>query len=222
MQHIASGNQEEVEKLLSHGDNDEDIAQKMCHPLCSCDNCEKLVSGKLNDSSVVTPFSRDDRGYTPLHIAAICGQAHCIDLLISKGAAVNATDYHGSTPLHLACQKGHQKITLLLLHYKACRDIQDNNGNTALHLACTYGHEDCVKALVYYDVHSCRIDSGNEKGDTPLHIAARWGYQGIIDVLLQNGSSTDILNRRKETPLQCALNSKVISRIFPGHLGIGI
>ncbi|XP_063294159.1 ankyrin repeat domain-containing protein 27 [Pelobates fuscus] len=209
--HIASGNQEEVEKLLSQGDNDEDIAQKMCHPLCSCDNCEKLVSGKLNDSSVVTPFSRDDRGYTPLHIAAICGQVQCIDLLISKGAAVNATDYHGSTPLHLACQKGHQKIALLLLHYKACRDIQDNNGNTALHLACTYGHEDCVKALVYYDVHSCRIDSGNEKGDTPLHIAARWGYQGIIDVLLQNGSSTDILNRRKETPLQCALNSKILS-----------
>ncbi|KAM8945997.1 ankyrin repeat domain-containing protein 27 [Pelodytes ibericus] len=209
--HIASGKQEEVEKLLSHGDNDEFLAQKTCHPLCSCDNCEKLVSGKLNDSSVVTPFSRDDRGYTPLHIAAICGQAQCIDLLISKGAAVNATDYHGSTPLHLACQKGYQKISLLLLHYKACRDIQDNNGNTSLHLACTYGHEDCVKALVYYDAHSCRMDSGNEKGDTPLHIAARWGYQGIIEVLLQNGASTDVQNRRKETPLQCALNSKILS-----------
>lgn len=67
----------------------------------------------------------------------------------------------------------------------------------------------CVKALVYYDVKSCRLDICNEKGDTPLHIAARWGYHGIIETLLQNGASTEIQNRLKETPLTCALNSKV-------------
>ena len=67
----------------------------------------------------------------------------------------------------------------------------------------------CVKALVYFDVQACRLDIGNEKGDTPLHIAARWGYQGIIETLLQNGASTEIQNRLKETPLKCALNSKV-------------
>lgn len=67
----------------------------------------------------------------------------------------------------------------------------------------------CVKALVYYDVQSCKLDIGNEKGDTPLHIAARWGYQGIIETLLQNGASTEIQNRMKETPLKCALNPKV-------------
>uniref|UniRef100_A0A4X1TPK9 Ankyrin repeat domain-containing protein 27 n=1 Tax=Sus scrofa TaxID=9823 RepID=A0A4X1TPK9_PIG len=210
-QHIASGNQKEVERLLSQEDQDKDAVQKMCHPLCFCDDCEKLVSGRLNDPSVVTPFSRDDRGHTPLHVAALCGQASLIDFLVSKGAVVNATDYHGSSPLHLACQKGYQSVTLLLLHYKANAQVQDNNGNTPLHLACTYGHEDCVKALVYYDVQSCRLDIGNEKGDTPLHIAARWGYQGIIETLLQNGASTEIQNRLKETPLQCALNSKILS-----------
>ncbi|XP_049719815.1 ankyrin repeat domain-containing protein 27 [Elephas maximus indicus] len=209
--HIASGNQKEVERLLSQEDHDKDAVQKMCHPLCFCDDCEKLVSGRLNDPSVVTPFSRDDRGHTPLHMAAVCGQASLIDLLVSRGAVVNATDYHGSTPLHLACQKGYQSVTLLLLHYKASADMQDNNGNTPLHLACAHGHEDCVKALVYYDVRSCRLDIGNEKGDTPLHIAARWGYQGIIETLLQNGASTEIQNRLKETPLKCALNTKILS-----------
>uniref|UniRef100_A0A2K5UQ09 Ankyrin repeat domain-containing protein 27 n=1 Tax=Macaca fascicularis TaxID=9541 RepID=A0A2K5UQ09_MACFA len=216
--HIASGNQKEVERLLSQEDHDKDAVQKMCHPLCFCDDCEKLVSGRLNDPSVVTPFSRDDRGHTPLHVAALCGQASLIDLLVSKGAVVNATDYHGATPLHLACQKGYQSVTLLLLHYKASAEVQDNNGNTPLHLACTYGHEDCVKALVYYDVESCRLDIGNEKGDTPLHIAARWGYQGVIETLLQNGSSTEIQNRLKETPLKCALNSKILSIMEAHHL----
>ncbi|XP_069018526.1 ankyrin repeat domain-containing protein 27 isoform X2 [Embiotoca jacksoni] len=207
-QYIANGNEAEVEHLLSEGEGDEDV--RMCHPLCSCDLCDLQLSGRLNDPSIVTPFSRDDRGYTPLHAAAICGQAQLIDLLVHKGAPVNATDYHALTPLHLACQRGYQGVTLLLLHYKANMDAQDNNGSTPLHLACMYGHEDCVKALVYYDVQTCRLDLQNDKGDTALHMAARWGYEGIIEVLLENGASTHILNKTKDSPLQCALNSKIL------------
>ncbi|XP_054476573.1 ankyrin repeat domain-containing protein 27 [Anoplopoma fimbria] len=207
-EHIANGNEAEVQRLLSEGESNEDV--RMCHPLCSCDLCDLQLSGRLNDPSIVTPFSRDDRGYTPLHAAAICGQAQLIDLLVCKGAPVNATDYHALTPLHLACQRGYQGVTLLLLHYKANADTQDNNGNTPLHLACMYGHEDCVKALVYYDVQTCRLDLQNDKGDAALHMAARWGYEGIIQVLLENGASTDVLNKGKDSPLQCALNSKIL------------
>uniref|UniRef100_A0AAY4D7C9 VPS9 domain-containing protein n=1 Tax=Denticeps clupeoides TaxID=299321 RepID=A0AAY4D7C9_9TELE len=206
--HIANGNEAEVQRLLCESEGEEDVT-KMCHPLCSCDDCELRLSGRLNDPSIITPFSRDDRGYTPLHIAAVCGQSLLIDVLVSKGAVVNATDYHALTPLHLSCQKGYQGVTLLLLHYKANTDAQDNNGNTPLHLACMYGHEDCVKALVYYDLHTCHLNIQNDKGDTPLHIAARWGYEGIIEVLLENGASTAVHNKAKDTPLQCALNSRV-------------
>uniref|UniRef100_A0A673H2H5 Ankyrin repeat domain 27 (VPS9 domain) n=1 Tax=Sinocyclocheilus rhinocerous TaxID=307959 RepID=A0A673H2H5_9TELE len=207
-EHIVRGNEAEVKRLLSKSEDEED-RRKLCHPLCSCDTCDRHISGRLNDPSIVTPFSRDDRGYTPLHVAAVCGQSLLIDLLVSKGAVVNATDYHALTPLHLSCQKGFQGVTLLLLHYKANTDAQDNNGNTPLHLACMYGHEDCVKALLYFDLHSCRLNVQNDKGDTPLHIAARWGYEGIMEVLLENGASTLIHNKAKETPLHCALNSKV-------------
>uniref|UniRef100_A0A671L6E6 VPS9 domain-containing protein n=1 Tax=Sinocyclocheilus anshuiensis TaxID=1608454 RepID=A0A671L6E6_9TELE len=207
-EHIVRGNEAEVKRLLSKSENEED-GRKLCHPLCSCDTCDRHISGRLNDPSIVTPFSRDDRGYTPLHVAAVCGLSLLIDLLVSKGAVVNATDYHALTPLHLSCQKGFQGVTLLLLHYKANTDAQDNNGNTPLHLACMYGHEDCVKALLYFDLHSCRLNVQNDKGDTPLHIAARWGYEGIMEVLLENGASTLIHNKAKETPLHCALNSKV-------------
>ncbi|XP_020336752.1 ankyrin repeat domain-containing protein 27 isoform X3 [Oncorhynchus kisutch] len=215
-EHIANGNEAEVKRVLSENESDED-GVKMCHPLCSCDHCELRVSGRLNDPSIVTPFSRDDRGYTPLHVAAICGQSLLIDLLVSKGALVNATDYHALSPLHLSCQKGYQGVTLLLLHYKANTDAQDNNGNTPLHLACMYGHEDCVKALVYYDLPTCRLNIQNDKGDTPLHIAARWGYEGIIEVLLENGASTTIYNKAKDSPLQCALNSKILTLLELTH-----
>ncbi|XP_017341418.1 ankyrin repeat domain-containing protein 27 isoform X2 [Ictalurus punctatus] len=209
-EHIAHGNKAEVQRLLSEGESEEDKRQ-MCHPLCSCDACDQRLSGRLNDPSIVTPCSRDDRGYTPLHVAAICGQSLLVDLLVSKGAAVNATDYHGLTALHLSCQKGYQGVTLLLLHYKANPDAQDNNGNTPLHLACMYGHEDCVKALVYYDLHTCQLNVQNDKGDTALHIAARWGYEGIMEVLLENGASTLLHNKANQSPLHCALNSRVLS-----------
>ncbi|KAI2648114.1 Ankyrin repeat domain-containing protein 27 [Labeo rohita] len=215
-EHIVSGNEAEVKRLLSESENEED-GRKLCHPLCSCDACDRHISGRLNDPSIVTPFSRDDRGYTPLHVAAVCGQSLLIDVLVSKGAVVNATDYHALTPLHLSCQKGFQGVTLLLLHYKANTDAQDNNGNTPLHLACMYGHEDCVKALLYFDLHSCRLNVQNDKGDTPLHIAARWGYEGIMEVLLENGASTLIHNKAKETPLHCALNSKILSLLERTH-----
>lgn len=35
---------------------------------------------RLNDPSIVTPFSRDDRGHTPLHVAALCGMWFCVGL----------------------------------------------------------------------------------------------------------------------------------------------
>uniref|UniRef100_A0A674NC53 Ankyrin repeat domain 27 n=1 Tax=Takifugu rubripes TaxID=31033 RepID=A0A674NC53_TAKRU len=207
-QHIANGNKEVVEHLLNEGEREGEV--RMCHPLCSCTLCDLQLSGRLNDPSIVTPRSRDDRGYTPLHVAATCGQSQLIDLLVCKGASVNATDYHGLTPLHLACQHGYQGVTLLLLHHKANTDAQDNSGNSPLILACMYGHEDCVKALVYYDIQTCHLDLQNDKGDTALHTAARWGYEGIIQVLLENRANIHIVNKNKDSPLQCALNSKVI------------
>lgn len=53
--------------------------------------------------------------FPALHIAALHGQAHLVDLLIQHGAVVNASDYLGYTPLHLACQKGYQNIVVRLV-----------------------------------------------------------------------------------------------------------
>ncbi|XP_071612877.1 ankyrin repeat domain-containing protein 27 isoform X3 [Heliangelus exortis] len=213
--HIASGNQEEVERLLSQGDSDKDTVQKMCHPLCYCDKCEKLVSGKLNDPSIVTPFSRDDRGYTPLHIAAICGQTSLVDLLVAKGAIVNATDYHGSTALHLACQKGYQNVTLLLLHYKASTDVQDNNGNTPLHLACTYGQEDILSLM---ELNYLTFERGQSASESPLrspqHSTETFSRGSSVSSL--SSASTDI--RQEEVKSSYKEVEKLLRAVADGDL----
>ena len=193
----------------------EDVSPLMCHPLCSCEKCSRLMSQMKMDENLVTAYTRDDRGYTALHIAALHGQAHLIDVLIQNGAIVNATDYFGHSPLHLACHKGYQNVILLLLHFKADVMLTDGIGNTPLHLCVDNGHEDCVKGILFSDV--CRgklnINAQNERGDTPLHLAAKWGYGLIVSILLENGAEVFSRNRKKQTPLSLAQNKNVV-KIF--------
>ncbi|XP_031565360.1 ankyrin repeat domain-containing protein 27-like [Actinia tenebrosa] len=210
-EYTAEGNESEVEKLLANEENDNARLDQMCHPLCSCDKCEKLLSRRRNDPSAVTVFSRDDMGRTVLHVAAEYGHTNLIYSLIHKGAVVNAMDYHGSTPLHMACLRGHSKVVLILLHYKADANAPDNDGNTALHLCAANGHEPCCKSLIYADMHQhvLKINVANENGDTPLHLAARWGYVELVDLLLETGASVEARNKNKQTPLECATNQQV-------------
>ncbi|BFZ13244.1 hypothetical protein BsWGS_16283 [Bradybaena similaris] len=210
--YVQEGNEMKVQHMLERPyKTSEEVHLKLCHPLCSCDKCDKLLSDFRSNSDLVTAYTRDNRGYTALHIAAYYGQAQLIDLLVQNHAVVDTTDYLGLTPLHLACQRGFQNVMLLLLHFGADVMATDNEGNTPLHLSCANGHDDCVKALVFYEASMKRlhINVTNEFGDTALHLAAKWGYETIVKTLLENGADATICNRKKQTPVSLAQNVKV-------------
>ncbi|CAG5132154.1 unnamed protein product, partial [Candidula unifasciata] len=210
--YVQEGNEMKVQQMLERPyKTSEEVHLKLCHPLCSCDKCDKLLSDFRSNSDLVTAYTRDNRGYTALHIAAYYGQALLIDLLIQNNAVVETTDYLGLTPLHLACQRGFQNVMLLLLHFGADVMATDNEGNTPLHLCCANGHDDCVKALVFYEASMKRlqINVANEFGDTALHLAAKWGYETIVKTLLENGADATVCNRKKQTPVSLAQNVKV-------------
>jgi ankyrin repeat protein len=57
---------------------------------------------------------KDDFGYTPLHWAAMYGCKDVAELLLTKGAEVNAKDEDGETPLHWAARHGHKDVVELL------------------------------------------------------------------------------------------------------------
>lgn len=206
-QHVTNCRDIEIKRVL----NSSSTRVKLCHPLCSCDQCEKILDRHRNDPEAITVFSRDDLGRTALHMASDYGHTSTIHLLVQKGCVVNTTDYHGSTPLHLACQRGHQHATMLLLHYNADILAQDNDGNIPIHLCCSNGHEECAKALVYFDLQNEELDVNalNKHGDTPLHLSARWGFENIVKLLLDNGASSRVVNKRNEKPLDCACNLQI-------------
>ncbi|XP_064599093.1 ankyrin repeat domain-containing protein 27-like [Liolophura sinensis] len=213
---IRLGDEAGLRTLLSRkAELAEEAHLKLCHPLCSCDKCERILAQSRTETMLATPFSRDDRGYTALHVAAVYGQAGMIDILAKHKAAINATDYLGSAPLHLACHRGFQNVSLLLLHFRADPTVTDNDGNTPLHLCAANGHEDCVKALLFFDATAKTIDVNavNDMGDTPLHLAAKWGYEKIVEALLENGARVDIRNRKKQLPISCAHNVRVQAQL---------
>ena len=45
-------------------------------------------------------FSKDNKGKTPLHWAALSGHKDVVELLLASKAEVNAKNNDGQTPLH--------------------------------------------------------------------------------------------------------------------------
>ncbi|XP_046408906.1 ankyrin repeat domain-containing protein 27-like [Ischnura elegans] len=231
---VRLGNVEKVELLLDGkidleeedrsdlvSSDTEAIIQQLCHPLCSCDACERLILEHRQQSVDLKPYptvlSADGRGLTALHHACRHGRTVLVDVLLRRGASPDASDARGATPLHHAAARGHQAaLLLLLLQGKARVGAADGAGNTPLHLAADGGHEGCAKALLYYAEHSGgagvargHARAANAAGDTPLHHAARWGYESIVAILLEHGAQPDAQNARRVTPMDVAHNPQV-------------
>ena len=69
---------------------------------------------------------------TPLHYAALDGYKEVAELLIDKGADVNAKNLSGGTPLHNAAQQGHKEIVVLLIANGADLNAKTYSGQTPL------------------------------------------------------------------------------------------
>ena len=57
---------------------------------------------------------RDDHRFSLLHWAAREGWSNIVDILISRGARINATNMGDDTPLHLAAAHGHYDIVSMV------------------------------------------------------------------------------------------------------------
>ncbi|GKV08130.1 hypothetical protein SLEP1_g19806 [Rubroshorea leprosula] len=94
---------------------------------------------------------RDDKGATPLHLAARQRQSECVHSLLDNGALVCAsTSRYGfpeSTPLHLAARGGSLDCIRKLLAWGADRLQRDASGRIPYIVALKYRHEACAALL---------------------------------------------------------------------------
>uniref|UniRef100_A0AAF5Q0Q7 ANK_REP_REGION domain-containing protein n=3 Tax=Wuchereria bancrofti TaxID=6293 RepID=A0AAF5Q0Q7_WUCBA len=122
---------------------------------------------------------KNERGETPLHVAARKGEHQLCKKLIEEGAVINARDYAGWTPLHEACYHGHFKVAKLLLGYDADVNALSDCDDTPLHDAVTSGNEKLVWLLLHAGASRDRVDNDGKK---PIDICHS-EYSGIRNLL---------------------------------------
>lgn len=87
-------------------------------------------------------------GLTPLHRSALYGRTKVVEILIGKGADINAKDQlYGDTPLHKAVWNGHIETVKFLVSKGANVNAKDKKGRTPLYYAKKRGHKDIVRYL---------------------------------------------------------------------------
>ena len=89
----------------------------------------------------------DDQKETALHKAADKGHTGIVELLLGKGASIEAINGDGNTPLHLAAEHGHTGVVELLLGKGASVEPMNSFDYTPLQLAAEHGHISVVEVL---------------------------------------------------------------------------
>ncbi len=110
-------------------------------------------------------------GTTPLMQAALGGNVDVVELLINRGADLDAIGPNGMTPLHWACMGGSAKMVKILLIWGA-NHREDNQGLTPLHLATTfYPEKNGAKIIQILLASGADLTAKDFLGETVLHLA---------------------------------------------------
>ncbi|XP_067833241.1 transient receptor potential cation channel subfamily A member 1-like [Heptranchias perlo] len=109
-------------------------------------NTCRLLLQNINETKLLN--EGDEKGMTPLLLAAQNGHTKVVQLLLRKGALF-VRDYKCWTSLHYAAFGGYtQTMEVLLQTNITLLDRVDDEGNTALHLAAREGHGSAVCLLL--------------------------------------------------------------------------
>jgi len=148
------------------------------HGLIDDITVEALI-GAINDvpDSV---HELDEKGRTPLLVAARKRRADVADVLLKRGAIVDAKDCYGWTALQYAVDRGDIAVVELLLDAGADPNHKNDNGFTALHYAAFTAPQCIVESLIQAGADPCIKD---RRGRRPIDLVAR-DRQGVRDLLL--------------------------------------
>ena len=160
---------------------------------------EELWSGTRGDA-----FPPPAWATRPLHLAASYGHKDVVELLIAKGARIEARDTGGATPLLAATRNGHKDIVVLLLARNAQIETKDLSGYTPLLAAAENGHKEVVELLLDRGTNLNTVD---KRGRTAVYVAAYEGHTDVVRSLVARGADVNA-PAENSTPLFCAVHRR--------------
>ena len=131
-------------------------------------------------------------GRTSLHLAAHCGRANIVALLLAHNADVNEVDRHGSTPLHEAAR---------------FRDKDDTDVNTFCKSPDPISHREVADLLLQHDAF---VDYPDQWGNTPLLVAVS---NNVAQLLLEHGANPNHVNLNGDNALLLAARNRDAERV---------
>ncbi len=143
------------------------------------------LEAMLTDASAIT--RRTSFGWTLLHMAAFGGNAATTELLISKGAAIEARagSKFRNTPLQAALLSGQYATARILLDHGADALVRQSKGFTPTHEGALLGRQDLVQLLLD---HGAEINSVADNGQTPLAEAMRGKHDELATWMKAKGA----------------------------------
>jgi len=132
--------------------------------------------------------ARADDRKTLLFDAVGYGNTEMVELLLDRGADIEAVDRYGQTPLHWAVQSKSDRGVRVLVEHGADTGTTRPDGCNALQIAAERGDTGVAALLLEAGMN---VDTTGKTGRTPLTYAVEFGYGGMARFLLGHGADVN-------------------------------
>jgi ankyrin repeat protein len=152
---------------------------------CGVGDTAEMTRQLERDPKLATAWT--DFGWSPLHLAAFSGVPSAVQLLLERGADLQARSRNKfkNTPLQVALLPGQLATTKLLLERGADPLVRQARGFTPLHEAALLGRRDLVDLLLGA---GAEINARADDGRTVLTEAVRAKHTELAEYLRSKGA----------------------------------
>ena len=182
-----------------------------------------LMYGKTNSAKAlidrgINAAAKYSKGKTLLHYAAKSNSREIVNLLISKGCAVNIQDKNNETPLEVAFLEGNEIAACALIDNGADLHIRYSGGNTLLHRIASQNNIAILRQYRQMQEASGRALFGSNYNLPEPMLAHYKEWEDrcskanpvIADCLLACGVDPNSTNDKGLTVLDCAARSGLL------------
>lgn len=135
--------------------------------------------------------SQNERGRTPLFVAAYDGENDIVKYLAEQGTDINILSDSGTTAFEAAANRGHIDVMQTLLDFGANIDGVYEKGGNALYWAQVFRNDKEALPVVKFLVENgANVNALSFKDCSPLDEAIKTGNKKIAEYLKENGAKT--------------------------------